>query len=391
MASINEQMHSLTAALFVADERLRSELRQNLAEQGIAIVQQTQGAFSWANVLQNADFSGAQAVIAELPTAGDFLHAVEQLTSRVNEGTFVVLLGRDSSVTFYHQLKRAGASEYFPLSSSAEEIAGCIRESLVPREPAPVKGRVLAVVGAGTGVGMGMVASVLACGLSRSAPVVVVDGGLAMPTVGSYFGVDVPGSLPVMLRSQERLDAVLVEQALTQPRPQIKLLDGFEPVSTQSTVGRCARLIHELGRHYDWQVWRVPLSAAYVRSLLGAADLIVPVVNGVLPSIRLAQAMAQEITQAKTRAPIAWVFNHRNATDTVGTAETARHLGVTFAGEIAFQKRLGAELAQPMRWLESSNPVEKALRGVLNRALSLQAGEDCAQPAHTSLWSKLWK
>lgn len=391
MAEFNQHLQTISAALFVADERLAADLRQNLAEQGIDVTQQTQGAFSWDNILQNADFSAVQAVIAELPTAGDFLHAVEQLVHRVNAGTFVVLLGRDSSVTFYHQLKRAGASEYFPLSSSGEEIASCVRNNLQPQQQETTLGRVAVVVGAGIGVGMGVTASVVTRALAQTTPVVVVDGGLTMPTIGNYFGVDVPGSLPVMLRSQERLDGVLVKQALVEPRSNVKLLDGYEPIANTQPVNSCARLVRELGRQFPWQVWRVPLEAPFARSLLAEADLIVPVVNGILPSIRIAQSIAQELVQVKAQGKVAWVYNHRNATDTVPPEETAKHLGITFAADIPFVKRLGEDLAQPMKWLETTNAVTKALRPIVTGAQALNATVAVGAHQSSSFWSKLWK
>lgn len=387
MATIQTNPAGISAALFVSDERQAAEIRENLATQGIDVLQQTQGAFSWDNVLQNADFSQVQAVIAELPTSGDALHAVELLTHRVNAGTFVLLLGRDSSVVFYHQLKRAGASEYFPLSTPAEEIANCVRENLHPQQQEAIKGRVVAVVGAGIGVGAGMTAAVLTASLAKRGSVVAIDGGLSMPTIGSYFGVDVPGSLSVMLRSQDRLDAVLVDQALVEPRRNVKLLDGYDPLEESQRVNTCARLVRELGKQYPWQVWRSPLSAPFVRSLFADADLVVPVVNGTLSSIRVAQSIALTLSQVKSNAKIAWFFNHRNARDTVNAEETAKHLSVNFAAQIPFIKHLGDDLVQPVKWLESSNAVSRAIRPVV--ALIDDKGEAAAKSA--SFWSKLWK
>lgn len=217
------------AGLFVSDPRTAEALAAKLAENGIDVVQQTHGAFVWANIIQNTNFAQLKTVVIELPASGDLIEAVKALAKHLDAGTSLILLGRESSVVFYHQLKRAGATDYYPLTTAPEEIAYGVKASLEPQQEqeAPDGGRVIAVFGAGYGIGAGTTATVLAAELAQKAPVIVVDAGLLMPSVGSYLGVDVPGSLPKMLQAQDRLDAVLVNQSLVEPRKGLKLLDGM--------------------------------------------------------------------------------------------------------------------------------------------------------------------
>lgn len=198
------------AGLFVSDPRTAEALAAKLAENGIDVVQQTHGAFVWANIIQNTNFAQLKTVVIELPASGDLIEAVKALAKHLDAGTSLILLGRESSVVFYHQLKRAGATDYYPLTTAPEEIAYGVKASLEPQQEqeAPVGGRVIAVFGAGYGIGAGTTATVLAAELAQTDPVIVVDAGLLMPSVGSYLGVDVPGSLPKMLQAQDRLDAV---------------------------------------------------------------------------------------------------------------------------------------------------------------------------------------
>ena len=213
------------AGLFVSDPRTAEALAAKLAENGIDVVQQTHGAFVWANIIQNTNFAQLKTVVIELPASGDLIEAVKALAKHLDAGTSLILLGRESSVVFYHQLKRAGATDYYPLTTAPEEIAYGVKASLEPQQEqeAPVGGRVIAVFGAGYGIGAGTTATVLAAELAQTDPVIVVDAGLLMPSVGSYLGVDVPGSLPKMLQAQDRLDAVLVNQSLVEPRKGLKL------------------------------------------------------------------------------------------------------------------------------------------------------------------------
>ena len=226
------------AGLFVSDPRTAEALAAKLAENGIDVVQQTHGAFVWANIIQNTNFAQLKTVVIELPASGDLIEAVKALAKHLDAGTSLILLGRESSVVFYHQLKRAGATDYYPLTTAPEEIAYGVKASLEPQQEqeAPVGGRVIAVFGAGYGIGAGTTATVLAAELAQTDPVIVVDAGLLMPSVGSYLGVDVPGSLPKMLQAQDRLDAVLVNQSLVETRKGLKLLDGYEPFGSGQRV-----------------------------------------------------------------------------------------------------------------------------------------------------------
>lgn len=77
---------------------------------------------------------------------------MKALAKHLDAGTSLILLGRESSVVFYHQLKRAGATDYYPLTTAPEEIAYGVKASLEPQQEqeAPVGGRVIAVLGQAT-------------------------------------------------------------------------------------------------------------------------------------------------------------------------------------------------------------------------------------------------
>lgn len=93
------------AGLFVSDPRTAEALAAKLAENGIDVVQQTHGAFVWANIIQNTNFAQLKTVVIELPASGDLIEAVKALAKHLDAGTSLILLGRESSVVFYHQLK----------------------------------------------------------------------------------------------------------------------------------------------------------------------------------------------------------------------------------------------------------------------------------------------
>lgn len=389
MTEQNLTRRGIPAGLFVSDPRIADALRQKLAEKGIDVLQQTQGAFNWADMVRNTDFTQLRAVVAEIPASGDLIEAVSSLARRVDAGTSVVLLGREGSVVFYHQIRRAGATDYYPLTTPPEEVAAGVLATVAAEEAEEEEkaGRVVAVVGCGTGVGAATAATVLASGIARQEPVIVVDAGLQMPAVGSLLGVDVPGSLPQMLQAQDRLDAVLVNQSLVDPRKNIRLLDGYDPFLTGQRVTDCSRLVRELARQSPWQVWRIPAATSFTRSLLLEADCIIPVVCGTFPSMRAAQTLSSAFLDVKPSGKIWWVFNHRNPTDTVKPEEAAKSLNAKISAEIPFVKSLGEELVEPFKWLDAKNPFAKALAPV---ARALAAGSD-PSASGTSFWSRLWK
>ena len=353
------------------------------------IVQQTHGAFVWANIIQNTNFAQLKTVVIELPASGDLIEAVKALAKHLDAGTSLILLGRESSVVFYHQLKRAGATDYYPLTTAPEEIAYGVKASLEPQQEqeAPVGGRVIAVFGAGYGIGAGTTATVLAAELAQTDPVIVVDAGLLMPSVGSYLGVDVPGSLPKMLQAQDRLDAVLVNQSLVEPRKGLKLLDGYEPFGSGQRVTDCSRLVRELARQAPWQIWRIPVSTPYARSLAAQADFILPVAANTFTSMRCAQTISTLLADVKPEGKVWWIFNHRNASDTVKTEEAAKYLNTKFAAEVPFVKSLGENLIEPLKWLSGNNAFKKTLTPV---TAALQSGAEL-NAAGASFWSRLWK
>ena len=108
------------AGLFVSDPRTAEALAAKLAENGIDVVQQTHGAFVWSNIIQNTNFAQLKTVVIELPASGDLIEAVKALAKHLDAGTSLILLGRESSVVFYHQLKRAGATDYYPLTTAPD-------------------------------------------------------------------------------------------------------------------------------------------------------------------------------------------------------------------------------------------------------------------------------
>ena len=379
------QKRTIIAALFVSDETYAADIKQHLGRFGIDVEEETHGAFSWDNILSNTDFAHTDVIVAELPAGGDLIRSAELLKARAATGTFIVLLGRESSVGFYHQIRRAGASEYFPLSTAAEEVAQTVSDSLVPQEAEKKSGKVVAVVSAGYGVGAGLVSTTIALSSARVSPTVLVDGSIQFPTVGGYLGSDAPGSLPVMLRSQERLDAVLIEQALIEPAKGLKLLDGYDPYGDEPRTTSVSRLLRELEKSFPVQIWRTPLAAPFSRSLIAEADLVVPVVAGTMSSIRIAQTIADLLSRTKSSAQVSWVFNQRNPTDTVIAETAAKHLGVHFAHEVPFAKRLPEELREPREWMKSGAQ-QKALAGILEGL----AGDD-ASAKSKSFWSRLWK
>lgn len=379
------QKQTIIAALYVADERYAADIKQSLGRFGIDVEEETHGAFSWDNILTNTDFAHTDVIVAELPQAGDLMHAAELLRGRAATGTFIVLLGRDSSVGFYHQLKRAGASEYFPLSTAPEDIAQAVSDSLVPRDEEKKAGKAIAVIGAGFGVGAGLTAATLALASAKTTPTVVVDGSITFPSVGGYLGSDAPGSLPVMLRSQDRLDSVLINQALLEPAKGVKLLDGFDPFGDEPRTTSVSKLMRELGESFPLQIWRASLESPFSRNLIAEADLVVPVVVGTMSSIRIAQTIAELLSRTKPAEKTAWVFNHRNPTDTVARELTEKHLGVHFAAEIPFEKRLAEALREPREWMKS-NASEKPLAGILSGVEGAEGGKTAG-----SFWSRLWK
>ena len=94
------------AGLFVSDPRTAEALAAKLAENGIDVVQQTHGAFVWANIIQNTNFAQLKTVVIELPASGDLIEAVKALAKHLDAGTSLILLGRDRLLSAHDSTRR---------------------------------------------------------------------------------------------------------------------------------------------------------------------------------------------------------------------------------------------------------------------------------------------
>ena len=103
--------------------------------------------------------------------------------------------------------------------------------------------------------------------------------------------------------------------------------------------------------------------------------------------MRCAQTISTLLADVKPEGKVWWIFNHRNASDTVKTEEAAKYLNTKFAAEVPFVKSLGENLIEPLKWLSVNNAFKKTLTPV---TAALQSGAEL-NAAGASFWSRLWK
>ncbi|MDO4937218.1 MAG: PQQ-binding-like beta-propeller repeat protein [Sutterellaceae bacterium] len=331
--------------------------------------------------------TGPLCILIDLTQEADAIETSKHLVALAPDAK-IVMLGTDSNVNLLHALKAVGVADYWVLPATAADFVGIVETQFSHTTAKRSRGRVSVFCGTAGGIGTATLAAAVAWQLSQKGQTVAaVDAGLESPSLGSSMGADAPGNLPVLLQARDRLDDVLLEQAMVRVNPSLSLIDGFiyRPNQFDAPLFEHAEgLIAKLRETVTDQVWRVPVGAALTRSVLLSADTIFAVTTGTLTALRTAEQLKLFLAQNAKAKTVHWVFVARDAAQAVTVEEAAKHLGVTFDVTVPFVKRLGTESVHPAEFLSGNNALTKAAR----QTVSLLTG---LAPESGSMWRSLWK
>ena len=377
-----------TTALFLRDPALTVAAGHALSAKGfraLPIDASQAPAQTALNVLPQLLASHAGPLCLVIDITGDEapLETTKQLVAAAPEAK-IVLVGHH----LLHALKALGAADYWVLPANAQDFVFIVETQFSQNAAKKNRGRVISFCGTAGGIGTATLTAAVAWQLSENGRhVVAVDAGLQCPSLGSFLGADAPGNLPVLLQARDRLDSVLLEQAMVKIDTSLSLIDGFvyRPLQPSAPLFEHAEgLIAKLRETADEQLWRIPASSLLTRSVLLSSDTVFAVTTGTLASMRTAEQLKIFLAQNAKAKKVHWVYIARDAIQAVCAEEAAKHLGVTFDITVSHIKRLNAESIEPQQLLSGSSALAKAAR----QTVSLLTGQATER---TSLWSKLWK
>lgn len=223
------------------------------------------------------------------------LTALSELSEVVEPDVRVLVIGDRADVDFYRQLTRAlGVAEYLYKPLTRDMVARHFGPT-ASRRSAPVEfvhgGRVVAVTGAGGGVGATTVAVNLAWHFAQEARrhTVVLDPDLQTGTAAMLLGAKPGTGLRAALETPDRVDELFIERAAQPAGDRLDVLAAEEKLSEHLNFapGAVAPLLSSLRRRYNFVVADVPFGPLTVfRELLDLAHQRVLVMEPTLASVR---------------------------------------------------------------------------------------------------------
>ena len=352
-----------TVGLFVSDEAFLNELNNALVKQQINVVMAAKVDRALLSFFpQGQDALSFGAVIVDLSLEQDFVNVCQELVKRLSANTKIIVLGRDDSVKTLHALQNLGIYDYWSFPISIPDLTKRVKQLVTPASNKK-NGKKIVVIGCGAGIGSGICASMLASNFALGQKTVLVDARVDDPSCGSVLGVDTPGSLNVLIEGQDRIDNVLLNQALIKVTDNLSFTDDFVFAKGNSKFAKnndVSRLMEALAADFSVQVWRIPASSSLLSSALINCDAIVPIVGGSFASLRIAEALSQSLKPFAHDKEILWVFNKRDALVTINAQEASKHLGVNFAQTLPYIKKLNQDLLESKQLTAKGYPLMKA-------------------------------
>ncbi len=338
--------------LFLNSEQKAAVLRPLLEAGGITVglTEPTKGKDNFLQKIVPAELELHGAIVLDIAGHDTPLDLLQEVRERCPGHTLIVAVGKENDLGFYRRAIAAGACDYFAEPLPEEQLVQALRRMLKLDAAQNTRvGSMIAVYGTHGGVGAGVTAGGLATVLAQhfGRSTVLLDSDFFSPSAGLAVGSDMPGNLGILLDEGERLDKVLVEQAIQKPHGNLALLDGYEPFGETRAVPpeNVERLVDMLGHLYRYQVWRVAGGAGSLAgSVLAQADVVMPVLSGTLASARAAQSLLRHLTESNPSARVLPVYNNPSPSAPVPQAMMEELIARKIAYVVPYQKRLGEDM-----------------------------------------------
>ncbi len=228
-----------------------------------------------------------------------FIGRLETLAEYCPEGTAAIVIGPVNDVNLYRKLIGMGISDYLVRPVNAQTLATDIGRTLIERMGAS-DSRLVAVIGAKGGVGATMLAEALSWGAAEilKQKVVLIDAAGGWSTVSVGMDFEPATTLAEAVRAATSGNEDAFKRMFHHAHDRLDVLSSGGDVMLEKTVDAAGYevLVDRLMTTYPVVV--VDLSHAPVdiaRLMLSRAHEIMLVTTPMLPSLRAARTLMQEI------------------------------------------------------------------------------------------------
>jgi pilus assembly protein CpaE len=357
----------VNTGLFLTDPEFMKKIRPLFESGGlgVSVARQIDGTES-IDRISTSELNGLGVAVFDLANNQEPIGAAREAVDRCRSDTAVVVLGRINDVSFYRDLKSVGVSEYFTHPVQADELVTSVRRLAgLMGGDRKRRGLMVAVHGVHGGLGAGLLTAGMGAFMSDlyGRETVLVDSDLAAPSVGGYLGVDVPANLQILLEAGERLDWVLIRQALQSPLERLGLLAGQVPIGARTVFddAALARLGRILEDRYRYQIWRSQAGCGHRGAVLGAADLVILLMGGSFPCVRVGQLTLAWLAEHNPSARVVVVYNQVSPAPSFQAANLSKFLGLEISHVIHYSKRLGEQLVAGLPFTRKNHCLHKSL------------------------------
>ncbi len=261
------------------------------------------------------------------------LSVLEQAHQLTTAPIFAVGLSSDSNHIL--QTIRSGAREHIHEDDVREELLEAINKLRSSGIAAPRWGKVLAVTGAQSGLGVTTVACNLGFALAGYYPGQVVLGelGRAVPELALNLDLKPPHGLDALAAAWDRMDATLLRRALVTHPANLSVLahkpEMLDPVELPPTAMRNVLIL--LRSMFPFTVVDVGHTIDEARMLaLELADKIAVVLRLDIPSVRLSQQFLQRLEeQGISMEKVRIIVNRYGQREQFSWREAQKALGLT--------------------------------------------------------------
>jgi pilus assembly protein CpaE len=260
------------------------------------------------------------------------LAAMEALANVCEPNVRVIAVGERNDIVLYRRLKSIGVAEYLYKPVTQEYFEQALREvsGRASQRPKPRLGKLVAVVGAGGGVGTTTLSVNLASHLSTVGRrrVALLDLDLFSETTSLLLNTVPNAALCEALDNPERVDQKFLERAMLQINERLDILgsDGEKMPTAGLTAGGVRTVMEHLQSLYHYTVVDVPTSVASSDSaLLSGADTVFVICDGSLSGARNAVRLHRSLSAVCST--VHTVLNRAGAPGQISMAELQKVLG----------------------------------------------------------------
>jgi pilus assembly protein CpaE len=339
---------------FVADAESERVVQQYLAAQSLADGSIIRGGI--AKAIQHLGTERSPNVlIVDLGGVDMPVSQVNILADVCEPGVTVIAIGDRNEIGLYRDLLHAGVTDYIVKPLTPQLVAKSLQLGANPEGSGQISqklGKMVAFIGARGGVGTTTLAANLSWHLAErhSRRVVLVDLDLQHGDSALALGVKPASGLRDALNNPLRVDATLLERAMTSCSERLFVLSSQEPLTddvrvTADAVEAIVSVLRPLFHYLIVDVPRIPSQA--FRRALEIADLRVIVADHTLRSVRDAVRLRTLLGDGDDELRNLLVVNRsgEGGRDAVTLSEISDIVELQPKSVIAFQPKLFARAA----------------------------------------------